>query len=192
MRSWIGRSLALVVLGSACALLAGATAAPQEMIRDGGFENGDTAGIGRNWASESYGSATIHFDLSTDKVQFGKYCQHIHVEDYKDGGVQICQLGMKMSKGQQYTIVLWMRGDLSVPVFVGFRMHGPPYTFYLKREVRVSPAWQRYTITEVASEGDENAGLFLALAGNGDLWIDNISARATTGSQPAAGHPASP
>ena len=72
MRSWIGRSLALVVLGSACALLAGATAAPQEMIRDGGFENGDTAGIGRNWASESYGSATIHFDLSTDKVQLGK------------------------------------------------------------------------------------------------------------------------
>jgi hypothetical protein len=46
----------------------------------------------------------------------------------------------------------------------------------LKQEVRVTPTWQRFTITGVATEGDENAGLYLAFGGNGALWIDNVSA----------------
>ncbi len=192
-RSWMGLSLALVVLGSVHAPLAGAAAAPGEMVRDGGFENGDAGGVGRSWASESYGTASVQFDLSTDKVTFGKYCQHFEVEDRKDNGyAQICQMGMDVHKGQQYSIVLWMRGNLSVPVLIGFRKHGPPYTFYVKQEVRVTPAWQRYTITGVATGSDENAGLFLGYCGNGDLWIDNVSARAAGGSQPATDHPASP
>ena len=162
------------------------------MVRDGGFENGDTAGIGRSWISESYGSASVQFDLSSEKVQSGKYCQHARVTEYKDGYAQICQLGMNIHKGQQYSIVLWMRGNLPVPVLVGFRKHEAPYTFYLKQEVRVTPAWQRFTITGVATEEDANAGLYLGFNGNGDLWIDNVTARASTSSPPVVGHPASP
>jgi hypothetical protein len=176
MRSWIGLSLALLIGGSVRVPLARAATDSPEMVHDGGFENGEAAGIGRSWVSESYGSASVQFDLSTDKVQFGKYCQHIRVEAYKDGNAQIRQLGMNIHKGQSYSIVLWMRGNLSVPVLVGFRKHGAPYTFYLRQEVRVTPAWQRFTITGVATGEDENAGLYLAFGGNGDLWIDHVSA----------------
>jgi Carbohydrate binding domain len=193
LRSWMGLTLALLLGGSVCARLAGAAVEPGEMVRDGGFESGDTGGVGRNWANESYGTASVQFDLSTDKVQYGKYCQHFLVQDRKDDGyAQICQIGMNVRKGQQYSIVLWMRGNLSVPVLVGFRKHGPPYTFYVKQEVRVTPAWQRYTITGVASDSDENAGLFLGYCGSGDLWIDNVSARPTPNTPPATDHPASP
>jgi hypothetical protein len=185
--------LALVVWGSAGALLAGAATQPPEMIHDGGFENGDTAGVGQSWGNESYGSGSVQFDLSTENVQFGKYCQHIRVQNRKDDGyAQMCQMGMNVRKDQKYSIVLWMRGNLSVPVLLGFRKQAAPYTFYLKQEIRVTPAWQRYTITGVASDADENAGLYLGYSGNGDLWIDNVSARAASGTPPASDHPASP
>lgn len=193
MRSWVGLSLALVIGGSAGAPLARAAVEPPNMIHDGDFESGDAGGIGRSWVSESYGSASVQFDLSTDKVQFGKYCQHIRVQDRKDDGyAQMRQLGMTVHKGQPYSIVLWMRGNLSAPVLVGFRKPEAPYTFYLKQEFRVTPAWQRFTITGAATDDNPNAGLYLGFPGNGDLWIDNVSARVGTSSPPADGHPAAP
>jgi len=97
---------------------------------------------------------------------------------YKDGAAQICQFGIHLSKAQPYAITVWLRGNVSVPVTVGFRKHEAPYTFYLKQDVKVSPAWQRFTIAGTASETDDNAGLYLAFGGNGDLWIDSISAKA--------------
>jgi hypothetical protein len=186
MRTWIWLSLALAVLAGARAPAARAAAAPQEMIHDGGFENGDTAGVGTSWASESWGTNVVQFDRAADKVQSGKYCQHIRVDGYKDGCAQMRQLGMRLTKGQQYSITLWMRGNLSVPVTVGFRKHEAPYSFYLRQDLRVSPAWQRFTISGTALDTDENAGLYLAFSGNGDLWIDSVSAR------PAADAPVTP
>jgi hypothetical protein len=177
MRSWIGLSLALAVGSGAAVPLAGTAAEPIEMVRSGGFEDGDTAGIGRGWASESYGSATVQFALHTDKAQFGKSCQYVRVTEFKKGGTQIRQLGMKLAKGQSYSITLWMRGSLSVPVTVGFRKHQAPYTYYMKQDVRVTPAWQRFTINGIASEEDANAGLYILFAGEGDLWVDSISAK---------------
>src|SRR5260370_39965987 len=121
MRTGLGLTVSPVVLGSLIAPLARTAAEPAEMVRSGDFEGGGTSGIGNDWASESWGNATVHFDLATDKVMFGKHCQHIRVESYQDGAAQIRQLGMKVTRGQQYTIVLWMRGNLAVPVSVGFR-----------------------------------------------------------------------
>ena len=43
--------------------------------------------------------------------------------------------------------------------------------------MKVSPTWQRYTITGVAPEDDANAGLHIFFAGNGELWINNVSAK---------------
>jgi hypothetical protein len=186
MRTWIWLPLAMAMLAGGSALVVRAAVEPQEMIHDGGFENGDIGGIGTSWASESWGANTVRFELATDKVQAGKYCQHMHVEGYKDGGTQIRQLGMHLTKGKGYTITLWMRGNLSVPVTVGFRKHGPPYTFYLRQDLRVSPAWQRFTITGPAADSDEDAGLYLGFAGDGDLWIDSISAKAAPAVSSAA------
>lgn len=186
MRTWIWLSLALAGVVGGRAPVASAAAAPQEMVHDGDFENGASAGIGTSWVSESWGANTPQFDLATDKVQSGKYCQHIRVDGYKDGNAQICQFGMRLTKGQPYTITLWMRGNVTVPVTVGFRKHIPPYTFYLKQELRVTPAWQRFTISGPASDADDNAGLYLAFGSNGDLWIDSVSAR------PGADAPAVP
>ena len=192
MRSWICLGLASAVLIGGRAPGVAAAAEPQEMIRDGGFENGESGGVGTSWASESWGNNHVQFDLSTDKAQFGKYSQHVRVEGYKDGMAQVRELGMHVSKGQPYTITVWMRGSLSVPVTFGFRKYGPPYTCYLKQEVRVSPAWQRFTISGTASDADENAGLYLFFSGDGDLWIDSISARPGAGPQAVPAHSASP
>jgi hypothetical protein len=177
MRSWIGLMLALAVVGGAGARLAGAAPAA-DMVRSGSFEEEEKSGIARGWASESYGTNTIHFGLAAEKAQSGKYCQHVRVEEYKDGGAQLRQLGMKLAKGQRYEITLWMRGTTSAPVTVGFRKATKPYTYYVKEMVKVSSDWQRFTISGVAAEDDDNAGLYIYYAGNGELWIDSVSAKA--------------
>ena len=71
-----------------------------------------------------------------------------------------------------------MRGSLAVPVTVGFRKAEKPDTFYVKEAVKVSPTWQRFTITGVAPEDDANAGLHIFFAGNGELWDDTVTAKA--------------
>src|SRR5207245_2557446 len=60
------------------------------------------------------------------------------------------------------------------------RKHLAPYTSYLQEALRVTPTWQRFTITGVASDDDADAGLFLFFSGAGDLWIDNVSAKPDT------------
>lgn len=188
MRSWIGLSLAVAVLGGALTAAASAATLTPNMVCNGDFEAGETAGLGRDWVNESYGTGKWQFSLEADRPHSGKYCQHMHVEGLEDGGAQIRQLGMKLIKGQPYTIGLWLRGNLAVPVTVGFREHAAPFTFYLKQEVRVTPAWQRFTVTGVASDTDANAGLYIFVPGNGDLWVDDVSARADTpGTPPITG-----
>jgi Carbohydrate binding domain len=177
MKQRIGLALALAIGSSLTASIARAATEPADMVRGGGFEDGDKAGIGRGWASVSYGTGSFRFTLEEEKAQAGKYCQHIHVDEFKSGGAQLRQLGFALVKGQKYTITLWMRGNLDVPVSVGFRKNGPPYTYYLRESVRVGTAWQQYTITGTASEEDANAGLYIYFPGNGDLWLDSISAK---------------
>src|SRR5205823_3104163 len=167
MKKRIGLSLALVIGCSLAVPHARAASEPADMVRSGGFEDGDKAGIGRDWASESYGSASFRFTLEEEKAQSGKYCQHIHVDEFKSGGAQLRQLGYSLAKGQKYTITLWMRGNVESPVAVGFRKNGKPYSYYLRESVRVSSAWQRYTITGTAAEDDSSAGLYIYFPGNG-------------------------
>lgn len=179
MRGWIGLAVVGMLLGGTVAR-ADTAAQPANMVRNGDFEQTDGNGLGRDWANESYGTGKRQFSLDSDRAHVGKYCQHIRVEEYNDGGAQVRQLGMKLAKGQSYSIVLWMRGNLTVPVRVGFRKHDKPYTFYLKQEFAVTPAWQRFTISGVAPEDDNDSGLYIFFAGNGDLWIDSVSAQAST------------
>jgi hypothetical protein len=174
MRDWMRLALALMALLPVTPL----RAAPADMVRGGGFEEEGARGIGREWASESYGAATIQFGVVEDRAQSGKRCQHIHVEGYKDGGAQIRQLGFPLTAGQKYEITLWIRGNLDAPVTVGFRKAEKPYTYYLRDQVHATSGWQKFTISGVAAESDANAGLYLFFAGNGDLWIDNVSAHA--------------
>jgi hypothetical protein len=185
MRRWLALTLALAVLGGAAGRVVAATA-PEAMVRGGSFDDEEKAGIGAGWASESYGANTIRFDRSTETTQAGKYCQHVRVEEYKDGGAQLRQLGIKLTKGQRYEITLWMRGTVSAPVSVGFRKAKKPYTYYVKKAMKVSSTWQRFTIAGVAGEDDDNAGLYIFFAGNGDLWIDSVSAKAMGATQTVA------
>jgi hypothetical protein len=150
-----------------------------ELVRHGGFEVASSSGIGEGWASESYGSATVRFGQGNDYLYYGKHSQHIHVEGYRSGGAQIRQLGVNVISGREYEITLWMRSTLATPVKVGFRKHEKPYTYYLTSSFSVSSRWQKYSIVGPVTHDDPNAGLYVSFAGNGDLWIDNVSARVT-------------
>ncbi len=176
MHGWKWLPLTLALLGGTGVSVARA-APTAELVRGGGFEAEGKNGIGQAWASESYGAHKIQFGLAQDRAQSGKASQHIHIEEFKDGGAQIRQLGIALNKGQQYQITLWMRGDLEVPVSVGFRKAGAPYTYCMRDSFKVTPIWKEYTVTGVAAEDDANAGLYIFLAGNGDLWLDNVSAK---------------
>lgn len=190
MRYWIGLALALAILGGAGDRLL--AAAPEEnIVRSGGFEEEEKPGIGRGWASESYGANTIKFALAAGS-QSGKFSQHIRVEEYKDGGAQLRQLGMKLAKEQRYEISLWMKGTVTAPVTVGFRKAQKPYTFYVKDAIKVSSTWQRYTVSGVVGEDDDNAGLYIFFAGSGDLWIDDVSAKPMAAGQEVAAKRAAP
>jgi hypothetical protein len=190
MRSWISLTLALAVLGGTVARVEAATPA-EDMVRSGCFEQEEKPGIGRDWASESYGANTIRFDLAA-AAQSGKFSQHILVEGHEDGGAQLRQLGMKLAKGQRYEISLWMRGTVAAPVTVGFRKATKPYTYYVKDTLKVTSAWQRFTVSGIAGEDDDNAGLYIFFAGNGDLWIDSVSAKPMAAAQEVAVKSATP
>lgn len=164
-----------LVMGLTAEEVPPAASAGQELIPNGGMEGPYSAGIAAGWVKNCYGDNEAVFAEETQDVHGGRSAQRITCVRFTSGGVQCHSADLAIEKGKPYTIRLWMKGDIESPVYVGLRKHGPPYTSYLKRHVRVKPQWRAYLITGEASDTDPRCGLYLMFAGTGTLLVDDVS-----------------
>jgi hypothetical protein len=155
-----------------------ASTAAQELVPNGGMEGEYVDGVAPGWASNCYGEFVVSFAKETANPRSGQAAQKIECTSFKQGGVQIRCSGIKVVKGQTYTLQAWMRGEgIKGPVLLCVRQHPAPYTRYLAQYVRVSEEWRRFTVIGEASDSDENCGIYVWFGSTGSLWIDDVSLR---------------
>ncbi len=155
-------------------LLFAGLASAQEMIAGGDFE-GDWTGLARPWAANCYGDNQYRFERVPGHQS--QAAQRLTCGRHDSGAVQVLVPGLKIVKGQTYTITLWLRGQIPGRLFVGFRQLPAPYARYLVRYVRVDPTWRQYAIVGTVPVDDAACGLFLSFQGEGWIEVDDVSAR---------------
>ncbi|MGA2659831.1 MAG: carbohydrate binding domain-containing protein [Verrucomicrobiota bacterium] len=173
----IAETLACRFVCSALLLLALATtqAAETEMLTNGQMEAPFVNGLAQGWAPNCYGSNEVVFAQESADVHGGKSAQRVTCARFDDGGVQFHSGDIAVQKGKPYTLRLWMKGDVTAPVYVGIRKHGAPYTPYLKRDIRVRKDWTPCLIMGQASDSDARCGIYIMFAGTGTLLVDDVS-----------------
>ena len=171
------RSALVRVVGLAWGLLV-ALAAPgaeTEMLANGGMEAPFVNGIARSWSPNCYGSNEVVFTEESVDVHSGRSAQRVTCRQFASGGVQFHSGDIAIQKGQPYTLRLWLKGDVAVPIYVGIRKHGAPYTSYLRRDVRVKKDWTPCLILGEPSESDARCAIYIMFAGTGALLVDDVS-----------------
>jgi hypothetical protein len=158
--------------------LAATQAAEPEMLANGEMEGPFVNGLAQGWVANCYGSNEVVFAQESTDVHGGKSAQRVTCTRFDDGGVQFHSGDVEVRKGQPYTLRLWLKGDLTGSIYVGIRKHGPPYTPYLKREVRVKKDWTPCLILGQASDSDERCGFYIMFVGTGTLLVDDVSLKA--------------
>jgi hypothetical protein len=144
------------------------------VVAHANMENPFVRGLQDGWVANSYGVNKVEVADETSDIHSGRHAQRITCTDFTDGGAQIYRGGIRVEAGKPYTIELWLKGDVSSPVFVGLRRHEAPYTRYLARFVHVTPTWRRFLITGTAVDTDSNAGLYIMFQHRGTLLVDDI------------------
>ena len=163
------------VASFALALLHQAALGEEEMLRGGNMEGPFAEGIATGWVKNCYGSNEAVFAEETRDVHGGKAAQRVTCTGFVSGGVQFHSRSIAVEKGKPYTLQLWMKGDLRVPVYVVIRRQGAPYTAYLGRRIRVKNEWRRCLIAGEAGDSDPVCGVFVMFAGTGTLLVDDVS-----------------
>ena len=160
-----------------CALLGVLTtrAAESELLPPGGMVGPFVGGMASGWVKNCYGANEVVFAEETHDVPDGKPAQRVTCTMFSSGGVQFHSCNIAVVKGKTYTIRLWMKGDVEVPIYIGVRQHGEPYTSYLKRYVRVKNEWRPYVFTGEAGSTDPSCSLFIMFAGTGTLRVGDVA-----------------
>ena len=131
-------------------------------------------GVASGWTSNSYGVNAVSYSAEDRDTHSGRYAQRVTCTQFENGGVQLYQGGIALAAGTQYTIDLWLRGDVESDVFVGLREHSAPYTRYVQQFVHVTPTWRRFVIQGTTSRSDPSAGLYIMFQGTGTLVLDDV------------------
>ncbi len=145
------------------------------LLVNGGMERPFAGGLATNWVNNCYGKNEVSFGEETNDVHEGHSAQRVTCTKFVNGGVQFHGSNLAVERGQPYTVRLWMKGDVSSPVYVGIRKHSEPYTGYLIHNVRVRNHWQPYILTGTASADDPKCSLYLMYTGAGTLLVDDVA-----------------
>jgi hypothetical protein len=168
-----------------------ASSAGGEMLINGAMEGPYSDGLAQGWAKNCYGAHDAVFTEETSDLHGGRSAQRVTCRSFTNGGVQFHSGSVAVEKGKPYTLQLWMKSDLKVPVHVVVRKHGPPYTGYLRRQFRVQNEWTPYLLWGEATDTDPSCSVFIMFAGTGTLLVDDVSLVSGACRQ-AAVDPASP
>jgi hypothetical protein len=150
--------------------------APDEQIRNGGFE----AGVGPPWRLlvGRTSLATLVPDTATPGAGTTSARVDIAVGSEAFAGISLGQPGINLEGGRGYTVTMLIRAQAprSVRVKVG-SVDGGTYDV---KDVSVSTAWAPATFTFFATQSDSSAVFSIEL-GRSDIttWVDLVSFRPT-------------
>lgn len=144
-------------------------------LANGSFDGFQSDGIASGWSDNS-GWADVTVKYSAERAEaHSNQSQKIDCVDFKSGAVQFVQSGVKISKGQNYTISIWMKGDVDSPVQILARRRGNPYTTYFSKSFKVDNTWRKYDFNVIAAGDDPDAYFMVSFASAGTLWLDDVT-----------------
>ncbi len=129
------------------------------MLTNGEMEAPFVNGLAQGWVPNCYGSNKVVFARESADVHGGESAQRVTCARFDDGGVQFHSGDIAIQKGKPYTLRLWLKGDVTAPVYVGIGKHGAPYTPYLKRGILLPNLHEGYVARIVPSSG---------------IWLDDV------------------
>jgi hypothetical protein len=90
--------------------------------------------------------------------------------------VQVRQSGQALTAGRAATLTFWAKASTARPITAALQRAGTPYNVYVQRDVNLTTAWTKYTlsVTPTASDATVMAVFNLAKA-TGSVWIDDVS-----------------
>lgn len=144
-------------------------------LANGSFDRIQSNGIASEWVDNS-GWADVKVKYSAEIARaHSKQSQKIQCADFKSGAVQFAQRGVSVSKGRNYSVSLWMMGDVNSPVEILVRKHGAPYTTYFSKSFKVDGTWREYKFSGIAAADDPDAFFMVRFASTGTLWLDDAT-----------------
>ena len=139
------------------------------------FDRYQSNGIAREWQDNS-GWADVKVKYSEESADaHSKQSQKIECVDFKSGAVQFIQSGLRIVKGQNYTVSIWMKGDIDSPAQIQLRKHGAPYTTYFSKSFKVDDTWREYKFSGIAAADDPSALFMVRFTSTGTLWLDDAT-----------------
>lgn len=115
-------------------------------------------------ADKTVGSASVRIDVS----ETGANCYGLRFKPKES--VPIVQ-------GAEYTLSFWAKADRTRAVrpYI-YREISSPDTAIDFRDVALTTTWQHFEVPAIATKGDANGGLIIALAqSSGSVWFDDMS-----------------
>ncbi len=144
-------------------------------LANGSFDRFRSNGIASEWADNSgWADVSVKYSVETSEAH-SKQSQKIECIDFKSGAVQFVQSGLRISRGQNYAVSIWMKGDIDSPVQILLRKHGTPYTTYFSKSFKVDDTWREYKFSGIAAADDPDAFFMVHFASTGTLWLDDVA-----------------
>ena len=146
-----------------------------QMLDGRSFEEDDVDqdGVSDKWLQTGRGAHVPTFDRDGRNAFHARYSQKITIVAYASGERGIKQEGLSVAGGKNYTASLylkrWGRGLVSVCLATGEKVHA-------KATIEnVASKWAKYTVSLTPDVSTTGAELRITLAGNGSLWVDQVS-----------------
>lgn len=146
-----------------------------DQIVNGTFES---ALPSTGWTMELHnGSQAV---MSRDNILpfAGNYSARVQVQTATgtDWNIQWKQVGLDVSKDSSYTVRFAARSDSIRTISFNIMNDASPWNGYLWRSITLTPAWQEFVFTLIASETNiDSTRLSFALgSATGTFWFDNI------------------
>ncbi len=146
-----------------------------QMLAGMSFEEDDVNedGVSDKWNQVGCGDNVAIYVRDGRYSFHAQYCQKITIVAHTSGERGIRQGGLALQAGKNYTATLHLKrwGPAAVHVYLAERGH----VLAEATLGQVTSKWKSYTVRLTPSTSSTDAEFCITLAGNGSLWIDQVS-----------------
>jgi alpha-N-arabinofuranosidase len=146
-----------------------------ELLMNRGFENEDANGDGVSdpWYPVGYNDA-YRYSMDSEERYNSRYSQKLETINHYGGFRGIAQQGLKLFKNEFYRGHIWAKAkDFEGVVRVVAKSREDE--FYFEKQFMVTDRWSKYEFEFKACSNAENAVFEIHMAGEGCLWLDQVS-----------------
>lgn len=133
--------------------------------------NAEASGeIAHGWKAEVRRGVKFSRESSPEAVREGASAQRIDVSNTNE----LAELTQRLAliEGDSYRVTVWLRAGGLIPLRLFVREAATPGKISWEQEITVSPEWQAYEFSGVATMRDSILGI--ALHNVGSVWVDGV------------------